>query len=175
MRGVVVRRDRRAGPGSSGMMGSPTFLSLPRDRLGRPVTLEYVADGPTSCRGRGSSRTADGPRRRAKSARRASFWHAQSVRCTCPNHQLRPGKGLYARIGGQLDSRFGWCIFGLRQRGAKVAVSACTPSRWARGPAQQREPSILPHSCRKKQRSARPSRQTALTSLPRRAALSAAP
>ena len=26
------------------MMGSPTFLSLPRDRLGRPVTLEYVAD-----------------------------------------------------------------------------------------------------------------------------------
>ena len=43
-RGVVVCRNRRVGPGSSGMMGSPIFLSRPRDRMGRPVTVEYVAD-----------------------------------------------------------------------------------------------------------------------------------
>ena len=156
------------------MMGSPTFLSPPRDRMGRPVTLEYVAD----VRRAAAVAVARGRRTAApqsKSARRASFWHAQSVRCTCPNLCLRPWKGLYARIGGQLDSRFGWCNFGPWTTRRKLLCITRTPSRWARGPARQRRPSILPHSCRKKQRSARPSRQTALTSLQRRAALSAAP
>ena len=102
------------------MMGSPTVLPLPRDRLGIPSRWKTMRTFDELPRSR---QLADGGRTvpQAKSARRASFWHAQSVRCTCPNLCLRPGKGLYARIGGQLDSRFGWCILGLDDE-AQVAL-----------------------------------------------------
>ena len=120
-RGVVVCRNRRVGLGRWDD-GQPHRLSLPRDRLGRPVTLKNVAD----VRRAAAVAVARGRRRvapQSKSARRASFWHTQSVRCTCPNLCLRPWKGLYARIGGQLDSRFGRCIFGPGRRGASCSVS----------------------------------------------------
>ena len=159
-------------------MGSPTVLSLPRDRLGRPVTLEYVADvrrAPAVAVARGR-RTG---RRRAKSARRASFWHAQRDRPECP---MYVSKSPVETWEGPLRTHRRTARLSIWQvhfwpwtTRRKLLCIARTPSRWARGPAQQRKRSILLDSRRIKQRSARPSRQTALTSLLRRAALSATP
>ena len=134
-RGVVVCRNRRVGPGSSGMRGSPTVYHFRAIGWGIPSRWKTIRTSDELPRSR---QLADGELTVPQSQinRRASFWHAQSVRCTCPNLCLRPGKGLYARIGGQLDSRFGRCIFGLRKSccicsrteplGAWVGVAART-------------------------------------------------
>jgi hypothetical protein len=84
------------------MMGSPTsyrFLAIGWGIPSRWKTMRTSDELPRPRQLAEGGQTVP----QTKSARRASFWHAQSVRCTCPNHQLRPGKGLYARIGGQLD------------------------------------------------------------------------
>ena len=121
-RGVVVCRNRRVGPGSSGMRGSPTVYHFRAIGWGIPSRWKTIRTSDELPRSR---QLADGGRTvpHSQISSESKLLAAQSVRCTCPNLCLRPGKGLYARIGGQLDSRFGWCIFGPGRRGASCSVS----------------------------------------------------
>ena len=150
-RGVVGSRDRRAGPGSNGMMGSPTFPHLPRDRMGHSVALENVAD----VRRAAAVAVARG-RRMYRAAGQIS---SESKLLARPERPMYVSKSPAETWEGPLrthrrTARLSiWLVhFWPWTTRRKLLCIARTPSRWARGPAQQREPSILPHSCRKKQR-----------------------
>ena len=124
-----------------------------------------------------SRQLADGGRtcRRAKSARRAKLEQHTERPMYVSKSPAETWEGLL-RTHRRTARLSIWLVhFGPWTTRRKLLCIARTPSRWARGPAQQRKRSILLDSRRIKQRSARPSRQTALTSLLRRAALSAAP
>ena len=131
-RGVVVCRNRRVGPGSSGMRGSPTVYHFRAIGWGIPSRWKTMRTSDELPR---SWQLADGERTVPQSQ-----ISSESKLLARPERPMYVSKSPVETWEGPLrthrrTARLSiWLVhFGPWQRGAKVAVSARTPSRWARG------------------------------------------